>query len=441
MSPGKNKNDDLWKDLGVLGKKTLSIKDFYKLDTLPVKKKTALFSRYFNSELAKGLTYMREITGPMDHVVEVRDNVTGEIRKMRMFGSNNYLGMANNPAVRGRIEKYIKEYGVGLGGPPMLNGRTSIHRKLEKELSELKSCQDTMIFSSGFSANLGWINALVGKNDLLIMDELCHASIIEASKRIRGSFCFFSHNDIQSLENQLKKARKEEAVNIFVVVEGVYSMDGDLPPLRKIYELAKNHRAFLAVDDAHGTGVVGENGKGAAELFGLEGKIDLVMGTFSKVFASTGGFVSGDKELIDYLRFFAKTYFFSASPSPLHIASVLAALEVIVEQPQLIRKLHENVDYLVAGLNDLGLNIQTASSIVPVYVPAGVNIRKLSREFDVAGFFLNMVEFPAVPLDKQRFRISVMATHTKEDLDDLIASMDKIGRKAGLIGKNRRKRK
>lgn len=354
-----------------------------------------------------------------------------------MFGSNNYLGLANNPEVRQLIDEYLDEFGTGLGGPPMLNGTTALHRKLEQELSELKGCEDTMLFSSGFAANLGWTTALVGKNDVLIMDELSHASIITGSRAVRGTTCKFAHNDVAALEEALKKAEAEGKTNKIVVVEGVYSMDGDVPPLKEIYEVCRAHDAFLVVDDAHGTGVMGENGRGTPEHFGLEGKIDLVMGTFSKALASCGGFVSGKREIIDYLRFFAGTYFFSASMPPAQIAGVLAALQVMKARPELRQRLRRNVAYLTEGLARIGIEVQTSSPIVPIYLPAGLNIRKLARKFDLAGLFLNAVEYPAVPLDKQRFRVSVMATHTKDDLDTLINALDTIGRFSGMIPRER----
>jgi len=409
----------------------MSLKKFFKLQ-LPLEQKAAVFSAYFRNELEKGLTVMREVVGKPDHIVDVRDHITGHVRRMIMFGSNNYLGLANDPDVLDRMREYIDEYGWGLGGPPMLNGTTALHRKLEGELSELKGCEDTMLFSSGFAANLGWANALVGKHDALIMDELSHASILCGSQTILGQSYKFEHNNPNALREALKQADRDGKLNKIVVVEGVYSMDGDTPPLDEIYEVTKSLGGFLVVDDAHGTGVMGDNGRGTPEAFGLEGKIDLVMGTFSKALASSGGFVSARREIIDYLRFFAKTYFFSAAMPPAHIAGVLAALQVMKEKPQLRRRLQRNVNYLAKSLNIMGIPARTDSAILAVYVPEGVNIRRLARKFDLAGLFLNAIEHPAVPIDKQRFRISVMATHTREDLDALIQAMKSIGRRAGL---------
>jgi glycine C-acetyltransferase len=412
-----------------------TLKELFQLGDIPLEQKAAIFSSCFRSELEKGLTVMREVVSKADHVVDVRDNVTGDVRRLIMFGSNNYLGLANHPEVRERMNEYMDEYGWGLGGPPMLNGTTGLHRKLERKLSELKGCEDTMLFSSGFAANLGWSNALVGKQDALIMDELSHASILCGSKTIRGQSYKFGHNDVDELREALKQAEQDGKVNKIVVVEGVYSMDGDMPPLDRIYEVTKAHGGFLVVDDAHGTGVMGRTGRGTPEVFGLEGKIDLVMGTFSKALASCGGFTSGRREIIDYLRFFAKTYFFSAALPPSQIAGVLASVEVMQEHPELRLQLRRNVSYLVRSLNDIGIPVETDSAILPVYVPEGVNIRRLARKFDLAGLFINAIEYPAVPADKQRFRISVMATHTREDLDACVFAMNTIGRRAGLATK------
>ena len=343
-----------------------TMKDFMALGEIPLEQKASAFSMCMRDELGKGLTVMREVVGVADHVVDVKDHITGCIRRMIMFGSNNYLGLANDPDVVERMNEYIKEYGWGLGGPPMLNGTTGLHRKLERGLSELKGCEDTMLFSSGFAANLGWSNALVGKQDALIMDELSHASIVYGSKSIRGASYKFEHNDMDALRDALQRADAEGKVNKIVVVEGVYSMDGDMAPLDRVYEVTKSHGGFLVVDDAHGTGVMGANGRGTPEIFGLEGKIDLVMGTFSKSLASCGGFISGRREIIDYLRFFARTYFFSAALPPASIAGVFAALEIMQEKPELRLRLKRNVEYVVEKLNRIGVKVHTDSAIIPV---------------------------------------------------------------------------
>lgn len=397
------------------------------LDDIDVSNRAELLSARVNEELGKGLLMEREIIGPMDRTVLVRDRNTGEISEKVMFGSNNYLGLANDPRVKNRVQKIIDETGTGLGGPPLLNGRTSLHIELERKLSDLKRMEDTMLFSSGYMANIGWITSLVRKKDLLVLDELAHASMIDGTRMMKGSCMKFPHNDIDGLRSALESSRNDQIRNRYVVVEGVYSMDGDIPPLPEIAELAKKNDAFLIVDDAHGTGVMGENGKGILEHFDMEGQVDLVMGTFSKALASTGGFLSGSKEMIDMLRFTSRPYIFSASPPPVHIAGVLAALEIIIEDNSLVSSLHHNRTYLLRRMDELGLSIKTPSAIIPLYISPDLDFRKISGHFSDSGLFMNSIQYPAVAPDKQRFRISLMATHTRLDMDLLIDSIMSSG--------------
>jgi glycine C-acetyltransferase len=315
-----------------------------------------------------------------------------------------------------------------------LNGTTAIHRLLEKRLAEFKGSEECMVFSSGFGANYGMISALVGKQDALIADSLAHASIIDGARTCRGELYHFEHNNVDSLVETIKNAEADGKLNKFIIIEGVYSMDGDIPPLDRIFETAKKHNCLLMIDDAHGTGIMGKHGKGIAERFGLEGRIDMIMGTFSKAFASAGGFIAASSDLIGYMRFFARSYFFSAAPPPMLIAQVLSSLDIITEHPELIEMLYSNVDYILNGLNSIGYKCNTDSAIITIPVPEGIHIRKTARQFNDAGVFINHIEYPAVPLDKQRFRISAMSTHTKEDMDKLINAFDTIGRAAGLLG-------
>ena len=400
--------------------KPVFINDFFKLDDLPVKERTTIFSGYFRQQIAEGLPVFREVLSPADNRITITDNVTGEPHETVMFGSNNYLGLANHPALKEKIEAYLSECGIGLGGPPLLNGSTRLHKKLEKRLAELKGSEASLLYSSGFGANYGMITALVGKNDALILDELSHASIMDGTKNSRGKQYFFAHNNMVELEKSLLKAEADGKTSKFVVVEGVYSMNGDIAPLDKVYEISKKHGAVLIVDDAHGTGIMGKNGRGTAELFDLEGKIDITMGTFSKALASSGGFITASRDIVDYLRFFSRPYFFSASMPPILIAHIMASLDVMEEYPELRDDLYANVDYMLNGLQDSGYDVSSDSAIIPIHVPASVNIRKLARQVDEAGVFVNHIEYPAVASDKQRFRISVMASHTKEDMDILI---------------------
>ncbi|MCP4130235.1 MAG: pyridoxal phosphate-dependent aminotransferase family protein [bacterium] len=402
------------------------INDFYKLYDLPIQERTGIFSNFFRDEVAKGLPVHREIQSPADNRVQIKDTVTGETREVVMFGSNNYLGLANHPGISSKISAYIEECGIGLGGPPLLNGTTSLHKRLERRLAQMKDADEALLYSSGFSANYGLITSLVGKNDALIMDELSHASLVEGARLCRGTKLKFSHNNMKELEEALRTAEKAQVSNKFVVVEGVYSMNGDIAPLNEVYEITKKYNGFLIVDDAHGTGIMGKNGRGTAEHFGLEGKIDLSMGTFSKALASSGGYIAGNRSIIDYLRFFSKTYFFSAAMPPMLIAQVMASLDVMEEEPQLKTKLYANVVYILTGLRRIGFDVSTQSAIIPLYVSKDTKMRELAREVDLKGVFVNHIEYPAVPVDKQRFRISAMASHTQEDMDILISTFKSI---------------
>ncbi len=380
------------------------------------------FSRFIEGEYRRDLLVGREIAGPMGRSALVRDSTTGDVRPMLMFGSNNYLGLANDPQVLTGVREGLSRYGAGVAGPPMLNGTTSLHRELQRRLSRLKCAEDALIYSSGYSANIGWVSGLVGRRDVVVLDRLCHASAFDGLRLTKARVVTFRHNDVTDFEAKLAKvASREDFVNIFVVVEGVYSMDGDLAPLDLIVPLSRRFGAFLVVDDAHGTGVLGENGRGAAEHFGVEGRVDLVMGTFSKALAVTGGFLAGSKEVIEYLRFFSRSYFFSASLPPTTAAAVLAGLDVIEQEPERRQELHENVRYLVQELRSRGIETESSSAIVPVRVPRG--IRRVACRLDDAGIFVNAIEYPAVPKGKERLRVSVTSEHTRQDIDRLVDAL------------------
>lgn len=392
--------------------------------------KTAFFDSYLNEKIEENeVTQMRLIGSASDREVKVYDAETGEFKSMLMFGSNNYLGLANHPLVCRRAKEIIDEYGAGIGGPPLLNGYTVLHRELEEKLAELKGCEDALIFSSGYNANVGLVTSLMGPEDIVFYDAYSHASFCDGIKMSGVQAIRFHHNDIAMLERKLQANQPKENRDIFIAVEGVYSMDGDMAPLDKLVELKNKYGAYLIVDDAHGTGMTGEHGRGTAEHFGVEGQVDIIMGTFSKSFAMTGGFVAASKPIINYMRFFARSYMFSASMPPIVIASVLAGLEVMENEPELFSKLNENIYYAINGLNRLGFNIESDSAIIPLIVPEGMNIRHAAYEFHKKGIFLNSIEYPAVPVSQQRFRISIMAIHTKHDIDCLLEAVSQVWEK------------
>jgi 8-amino-7-oxononanoate synthase len=423
----------------VANSENFNLQDFFEFHGETLIERVKPFSDYLRGLNDQGYAvYGREIVGPMGRRVRVRDRA-GKERMMVMMGSNNYLGLASHPSVKDAVHAAIEEHGVGMGGPPLLNGMNGLHRKLERQIAELKSKEDALLFASGFQANLGWISALLRSKDILIYDELHHASFFDGIRialsgaRIRTHS--FRHNDTEHLAQLLEKARASitPGAQIFVAVEGVYSMDGDLAPLPKIAGLCRAAGASLILDDAHGTGVLGIRGGGTAEHFGLEDQVDLAMGTFSKAFGVTGGFIAGRRETIDYLRFFAKSYMFSAHLPQAMAAAVSAGVELVRNQPQLRESLHSNVRYLVEGLNKLGYKVKSESAIVPVILPAEVPIRELGRRFNEEGLFTNLIEYPAVPRDSQRIRLSVMSDHTQADLDFALDVLGRLGREFRLV--------
>jgi glycine C-acetyltransferase len=364
--------------------------------------------------------YMRLVDSPADRKVEIVDAATGERKSMLMFGSNNYLGLANHPRVREAVRRAIDEHGVGLAGPPLLNGYTKLHRQLEERLSVLKHSEDTLVFSTGYSANVGLMTCLPNHQDTVIYDEYHHASLRDGLRMTTARSESFRHNDLADLRRLLDSQRLESSGDTFVCVEGVYSMDGDLAPLAEIVPLCQQSNAVLILDDAHGTGVMGDSGGGTAEHFSVDEAVDITMGTFSKAFGVVGGFVSSSRPIVSYMRVFARSYMFSASLPPVVVASVLGGLDVIEDEPWLRTQLHENVQYAADGFRTLGFDVDPEAGVIALRVPEGMNIREAALCFHEAGVFVNCVEYPAVPLDEQRFRVSLMATHTREDIDLLL---------------------
>ena len=394
-----------------------------------LKDKTEFFDSFLESLITnRQMLNLRCISSPADRTVTVVDEFTGKIKTMLMFGSNNYLGLANHPYVKEFVSRIIQKYRAGIGGPPLLNGYTVLHRELEERLAALKGTEDVLIFSSGYGANVGLVSALMNNEDLVVYDSYSHASFHDGIKLSGVQAVHFSHNDVDLLSQTLEQTETMKYKDRYVGVEGVYSMDGDVAPLDLIVPICRKNNAILIVDDAHGTGVMGSKGSGTAEHFGLEDKVDITMGTFSKTFAVTGGFVAASKSIINYLRFFARSYMFSASLPPTVAATVLAALDVMEKEPDLHQKLQDNIKYTANCLRRLGFPANTLTPIFPLRVPAEMNIRDASFEFHRRGIFINSIEYPAVPKSQQRFRISIMATHTKQDIDRLMEVISEIWR-------------
>ncbi|MEP7376652.1 MAG: pyridoxal phosphate-dependent aminotransferase family protein [Chitinophagaceae bacterium] len=372
------------------------------------------------------LTYKRTVLSAADREVIVKDPFTGIHRNMLMFASNNYLGLATHPHVKQRIKKAIDEFGCGIGGPPLLNGYIRLIEETEERLAAFKSQESAIILSSGFMANLAVVSALAEQNDTVIYDELSHASFYDGIRLTRAKAIPFAHNDIKQLKRLAEQHGNETKGTVFICMEGVYSMDGDIAPLNEISRICKNTGAVLIVDDAHGTGVLGENGSGTASHLGCENEIDITMGTFSKVFATCGGFITASETLIGYLRYYARPYMFSASIPPPVAATVLGGLEVIENEPWLRQQLLSNAEYAIKKLNPFGFYSPPQAAIITLGLPEKMDIRKAAYLFHQKDIFLNPVEYPAVPASKQRFRISMMSTHTRQDIDRLATVVEEV---------------
>jgi glycine C-acetyltransferase len=374
-------------------------------------------------------TYRRLIVSPCDNFVTVDGEVGSTGRRMIMLASNNYLGLNVRPEVKEAAMAAIRKYGTSMCGAPFLNGTYDLVRDLENRLAEFEQCEAAMVFTTGYQANVGTIAALMRPKDIVLIDRLCHASIVDGCHLAGCAFHSFRHNDMDHLERLLKNADKKHSGKL-VVVDGVFSMDGDLAPLPEIVELAGRYGAKVMVDEAHGTGVLGEHGRGTVEHFGLKGKIDIVLGTFSKTLASTGGFIAASEQVVNYVRHYARSYIFSASPTPPNVAAALAALNILEREPELRTQLWENVRYFHNALKGRGFNVfpeTPESAVMVIIVGADTKLRAASKAIHDAGVFVNTVVYPACGKDEARLRISLTSIHRREDLDRALDVRVKMG--------------
>ncbi len=391
---------------------------------LGVRERTRVYSDWIRRVQARGESlYHRVVTSELDRTVTVRDERTGEEQEMLMFGTNSYLGLTAHPYVKERMKAAVDEWGTGVGGAPLLSGYSGLHRQLEERLAAFKGTEEAVIYQSGYGANVGLLTALLSKRDVAYYDALSHASTLDGLGLAAGAAVKFRHNDVADLERLLEVPVEGDR---FVCVEGVYSMDGDLAPLDQIVPLAQRHGALTVVDDAHGVGVVGRQGRGAADHFGVSGDVDVLMGTFSKVFGVTGGVVCTSRPIADFLRHFSRSNVFSSSLPPATVAAVLAGLDLLERGDAGLDALRENVAYFAARLRDLGFDIHPESAIVPLPVPEGMNLRRAVRYIHDQGVFANAVEYPAVAVHRQRLRFSVMASHTRADLDRVVEVVGEV---------------
>jgi 8-amino-7-oxononanoate synthase len=377
------------------------------------------------------MPYFRVLEGPAGPLVEM------EGQERIMLGSNNYLGLTGDDRVKAAATDALERFGTGLTGSRFLNGTLSLHLELERKLAEFMGTEDALVFTTGYLANTGTIGTLLGPGDTVICDSGDHASILDAVMMSRARIRPFRHNRLDKLETMLQRAEGDGG-GVLVVVDGVFSMEGDVAPLPDVVALCREHGARLMVDEAHGVGVLGARGAGACELFDVEGEVDLRMGTFSKSLASCGGFIAGPADVIDFLRVQSRSFMFTAAAVPAAIGAALGALEIIRsdEGPRLMAKVLENARYLHDGLADLGYGVMDAhpmpdgsgliTPIVPVLVGDDWKAVFLWKALYDAGVYVNVAIYPAVPRGGALLRTSVMATHEKEHLDRALGVFESV---------------
>jgi 8-amino-7-oxononanoate synthase len=368
--------------------------------------------------------YFRAIESEQDTVVIING------KKVLMFGSNSYLGLTNHPKVKAAAKAAIEKYGTGCAGSRFLNGTLDIHIQLEEKLANLVGKEGALCYSTGFQVNLGVVSLLAGRNDYLLLDELDHASIIEGSRLSFSKVLKFAHNDMNALECKLKLC-DDDRIKL-IVVDGVFSMEGDIIKLPELVRLADKYNASVMVDDAHSLGVLGKNGSGTASHFGLTDKVDLIMGTFSKSFASLGGFIAADKEVINFIKHNSRSLIFSASMTPASVAAVLASIEIMETEPERIQHLWDITHYALNGFKTAGFDVgKSETPIIPLFIRDDIKALQLTQILLADGIFVNPVVSPAVPKEDSLIRYSLMATHTEAQVEE---SIDKISRAAKSLG-------
>ncbi len=352
-------------------------------------------------------------------------------RRLIMCGSNNYLGLTTHPKVRQAAIDAINVYGTSCTGSRFLNGTLELHEQLEHELADWVGKQAALVFSTGMQVNLGTISSIVGRNDVVILDRDDHASIVDGARLGWGKVKRFQHNNVEDLEKVLIKAGDKGGK--LVVVDGLFSMEGDIAHLPEITKVCKKYGARLMVDDAHALGVLG-GGRGTAAQFGLTNEVDLIMGTFSKSLASLGGFIAGDDDIIHYIKHHARSLIFSASIPPANAATALAALQVMREEPERVQRVNDIGAYMRDQYHQLGFNTgNSVSPIIPIYIGDDLRAAIIWKAMFEAGVYVNMVVAPAVPEGKQLLRTSYMATHTDDQLAKVLEIFSQVGKQVGII--------
>ena len=370
--------------------------------------------------------YYRAISSGQDPVV------THLGQELVMLGSNNYLGLTNNPEVKEAAAVALAMFGTGCAGSRLLNGTLDIHLELEERLAKFLGREDVLTFSTGFQVNLGVLSCLLQRSDVALADALNHASLIDGCRLAFGKTHKYLHNDMADLEKKLANVPDDKGK--LIVVDGVFSMEGDVAKLPEIVEIKKRHNARLMVDDAHGVGVFGELGRGTPEHFGVEDEVDLVMGTFSKSLATVGGFIAGRADVIDFIRHEARSAIFSAAAPPPSVAAAIKALDIIEQEPERRKNLWENARFMKREFQSLGFDTgDSESPVIPLVVGEDADAFAMTRKLQDRGVFANPVVSPAVPKGRSMMRTSYMATHTMEHLERALEAFATTGREMGII--------
>lgn len=370
--------------------------------------------------------YFRTIESEQDTVVKIN----GE--DVLMFGSNSYLGLTTHPKLKEASKAAIDKYGSGCAGSRFLNGSLDLHLELEERLAKFVGKEGALVFSTGFQVNLGVISSLTGRHDYIIIDELDHACIIDGSRLSFSKVLKYKHNDMASLEKVLQRCDIDKVK--LIAIDGVFSMEGDIANLPEIVKLAEKYKANIMIDDAHGLGVVGANGRGTANHFGLTDDVDLIMGTFSKSLASIGGFIAADNDTINFLKHNARSLMFSASIAPANAASALAAVEIMEQEPERIQKLWDNTNHAMKLLKEAGFDTgHTQTPIIPIFIRDDYNTFKITKMLLEEGVFVNPVVSPAVASTSALLRYSLMATHTFAQIEESVEKITRCAKKLGVF--------
>ncbi|GAB1416271.1 pyridoxal phosphate-dependent aminotransferase family protein [Paludibacter sp.] len=403
----------------------LTLKDFEKNNNLPLKKRANLFYDFylFNSQKQYSNYRISSKYGSSPQTTIINP-YTGKEEEMICFVSNDYLGFTKHPKMIEASKKAIQKYGTGAGSSPLIGGQSVLHDKLEEKISKFFNKEAAITYTSGYASNSGTLLALLGSQDIAILDMGVHASVLEGC--IMTNKKYFLHNDVVSLERILSQT-KDLYRNTFIIIDGIYSQDGDIAPLKEIITLAKVYNAYIVLDDAHGVGVVGRTGKGVCELYNIFDEIDIITGTFSKTFASVGGFVVANQKIIMYLKFMASSNIFSAAATPQSVASVIKAIELLEEEPQWVQKIQSNINHFKKGLKSLNIDFgKSESAIFPIMIRNENRTKEMGKLLLKNGIYANPIMYPAVSRKQTRIRMSVLATHSTEMLDKTLNILNDV---------------